>query len=423
MSLAQSPSWGPSLSDLAGDRRAFRRLPELKGAPAVFRAALRLIARNWAIGAVTFFLPSGQELFIAGREPGPHARLTIHDYRFIRRALSAGDIGFAEAYIAGEFDTPDLPDLLYVFAANWDRVHHVTMGNPLAWTMNRIRHALKPNSRQGAKKNIHAHYDLGNAFYAQWLDPTMTYSSAKFERPGQPLPEAQTAKYKALAQSMGLQPGQSVLEIGCGWGGFAEFAAKTFGTKVVGLTISLEQRDFAQARIHKAGLSDQVEIRLQDYRDERDRYDRIASIEMIEAVGEQFWPNYFSQLRDRLLPGGLAGIQAITIQDSLFQTYRREVDFIQRYVFPGGMLPSPQILKALGERFGVPVIRERIFGQDYAKTLAIWRSNYRAAWPHLMPSGFDDRFRRLWEYYLAYCEAGFLSGNIDVRQVVFAKSG
>jgi cyclopropane-fatty-acyl-phospholipid synthase len=198
-------------------------------------------------------------------------------------------------------------------------------------------------------------------------------------------------------------------------------AAKTFGAKVIGLTISREQRDFAQARIHNAGLGDKVEIRLQDYRDERDRYDRIASIEMIEAVGEQFWPKYFSQLRDRLLPGGLAGIQAITIQDSLFQTYRREVDFIQRYVFPGGMLPSPQVLKSLGERFGVPVIRERIFGQGYAKTLAIWRSNFREAWPNLMPSGFDDRFRRLWEYYLAYCEAGFLSGNIDVRQVVFAK--
>ena len=198
---------------------------------------------------------------------------------------------------------------------------------------------------------------------------------------------------------------------------------RTYGANVVGLTISKEQRDFAQRRIQDAGLGDKVEIRLQDYRDERGQYDRIASIEMIEAVGEQFWPQYFSQLRDRLLPGGLAGIQAITIQDSLFQTYRREVDFIQRYVFPGGMLPSPQVLKSLGERFGVPVIRERIFGQDYAKTLATWRNNFRAAWPNLMPLGFDDRFRRLWEYYLAYCEAGFLSGNIDVRQVVFAKAG
>ena len=214
----------------------------------------------------------------------------------------------------------------------------------------------------------------------------MTYSSALFEDDTADLAAAQHNKYRRLAEAIDLRPGQKLLEIGCGWGGFAEYAAKTFGAKVVGLTISKEQRDFAQARIHNAGLSDKVEIRLQDYRDERDRYDRIASIEMIEAVGEQFWPNYFSQLRDRLLPGGPAGMQVITIQDSLFQTYRREVDFIQRYVFPGGMLPSPQILKTLGERFGVPVIRERIFGQDYASTLAIWRSNFRAAWPNLTPS-------------------------------------
>jgi cyclopropane-fatty-acyl-phospholipid synthase len=250
----------------------------------------------------------------------------------------------------------------------------------------------------------------------------MTYSSALFEDHTPDLAAAQNNKYRRLAEAIDLQPGQKLREIGCGWGGFAEYAAKTFGARVVGLTISEQQRDFARQRIQNAGLADQVEIRLQDYRDERDRYDRIASIEMIEAVGEQFWPRYFSQLRDRLLPGGLAGIQAITIQDSLFATYRREVDFIQRYVFPGGMLPSPQVLKSLGERFGVPVIRERIFGQDYAKTLATWRSNFRNAWPNLKPLGFDDRFRRLWEYYLAYCEAGFLSGNIDVRQVVFAKA-
>jgi len=249
----------------------------------------------------------------------------------------------------------------------------------------------------------------------------MTYSSALFEDDTADLTAAQTNKYRKLAEAIDLQPGQQVLEIGCGWGGFAEYVAKTFGAKVVGLTISKQQRDFAQKRIQQAGLAERVEIKLQDYRDERARYDRIASIEMIEAVGEKFWPKYFSQLRDRLLPGGLAGIQAITIQDSMFPQYRREVDFIQRYIFPGGMLPSPQILKTLGERFDLPVIREHIFGEDYAKTLATWRNNFRAAWPNLKLLGFDERFRRLWEYYLAYCEAGFLSGNIDVRQVVFAK--
>src|SRR5207237_6834980 len=284
-------------------------------------------------------------------------------------------------------------------------------------------HRPTRNQRRQARRKNYAHYAIGNAFYSAWLDPSMTYSSALFEDDTVDLTAAQHNKYRRLAEASELRPGQKLLEIGCGWGGFAEYAAKTFGTKVVGLTISKEQRDFAQKRIQDAGLGDKVEIRLQDYRNERDRYDRIASIEMIEAVGEQFWPKYFSQLRDRLLPGGLAGIQAITIQDKLFPSYRREVDFIQRYVFPGGMLPSPQVLKQLGEAFGVPVIRERIFGQDYAKTLATWRNNFREAWPNLMPLGFDDRFRRLWEYYLSYCEAGFLSGNIDVRQVVFANSG
>src|ERR1700681_1222367 len=294
-------------------------------------------------GTLDVTLPDGRTLRLGGMEPGPSAAMTLTNYGFASRLLNGGDIGIAEAYLHGEWDTPDLTQFLYLFCVNQHLIH-------------------------------------------------------------------------------ALQAGQKLVEIGCGWGGFAEYAAKTYGGKVVGLTISKEQRDFAQARIQNAGLGDKVEIRLQDYRDERDQYDRIASIEMIEAVGEQFWPKYFSQLRDRLLPGGLAGIQAITIQDRLFQTYRREVDFIQRYVFPGGMLPSPQVLKSLGERFGVPVIRERIFGQDYAKTLVTWRNNFRAAWPNLKPLGFDDRFRRLWEYCLAYCEPGFLSGNIDVRQVVFAKS-
>jgi cyclopropane-fatty-acyl-phospholipid synthase len=305
---------------------------------------------------------------------------------------------------------------------NQDWMQSMMIGKPMVRTWQVVRHWFNRNTRRQARRNIYKHYDIGNAFYSAWLDPSMTYSSALFEEGTADLTAAQNNKYRRLAEAIDLRPGQKLLEIGCGWGGFAEYAAKALGAKVVGLTISKEQRDFAQARIQAAGLNDRVEIRLQDYRDERDQYDRIASIEMIEAVGEQFWPRYFSQLRDRLLPGGLAGIQAITIQDNLFQTYRREVDFIQRYVFPGGMLPSPQILKALGDRFGVPVIRERIFGQDYAKTLATWRNNFRAAWPNLIPLGFDDRFRRLWEYYLAYCEAGFLSGNIDVRQVVFAKA-
>src|SRR5882757_8402998 len=289
-------------------------------------------------GTLDVTLPDGRVLRLGGIEPGPSAAMTLYNYGFASRLLRGGDIGIAEAYLRGEWDTPDLTQFLYLFCVNHDLIQMMLGDNPLMRFVQIIRHWFNRNTRRQARRNIYAHYDIGNAFYSAWLDPSMTYSSALYEEHTPHLAAAQNNKYRRLAEAIDLQPGQTLLEIGCGWGGFAEYVAKTFGTKVVGLTISTEQRDFAQKRIQDAGLNDRVEIRLQDYRDERDRYHRIASIEMIEAVGEQFWPKYFSQLRDRLLPGGLAGIQAITIQDSLFQTYRREVDFIQRYVFPGGML-------------------------------------------------------------------------------------
>ena len=373
-------------------------------------------------GTLDVTLPDGRQIRFGGREPGPAAIMTVHSYKFAWRLLKGGDIGIAEAYLRKEWDTPDLTQFLYIFCINHDLISPLFEQKGAMRFVQALQHWLKRNTRAQARRNIFAHYDIGNTFYKSWLDSSMTYSSALFEDGANDLTAAQHNKYRRLAEALNLQPDQTVLEIGCGWGGFAEFAARTYGVKVVGLTISQEQREFAQKRIFDAGLSERVEIRFQDYRDEQGQYDRIASIEMIEAVGEEFWPKYFSQLRDRLLPGGLAGIQAITIRDSMFQTYRREVDFIQRYVFPGGMLPSPAVLKSLGEHFGIPVIRERIFGQDYARTLATWRDNFRQAWPNLKPLGFDERFRRLWEYYLSYCEAGFLSGNIDVRQVIFAKS-
>src|SRR6201996_3899871 len=338
--------------------------------PRMVRLALGFAARLKR-GTLDITLLDGRVIRMGGMEPGPAAAMTLRSYGFASRLINGGDIGIAEAYLNGEWDTPDLTQFLYVFCVNYELIQTMLGDKPLLRFLQIVRHWFNRNTRRQARRNIYAHYDIGNAFYSAWLDPSMTYSSAIFEDGTADLTAAQNNKYRRLAEAIDLQPGQKLLEIGCGWGGFAEYAAMTFGARVVGLTISKQQRDFAQRRIQDAGLSDKVEIRLQDYRDERDQYDRIVSIEMIEAVGEQFWPRYFSQLRDRLLPGGLAGIQAITIQDSLFQTYRREVDFIQRYVFPGGMLPSPQVLKALGERFGVPVIRERIFGQDYAKTLAI----------------------------------------------------
>src|ERR1700722_1079262 len=363
--------------------------------PRLVRLALGFGARLRR-GTLDVTLPDGRIVRLGGLEPGPSAAMTLYNYGFASRLLNSGDIGIAEAYLHGEWDTPDLTQFLYLFCVNHDLIQTMLGDKPLMRFVQIVRHWFNRNTKRQARRNIYAHYDIGNAFYSAWLDPSMTYSSALFEDHTLDLAAAQNNKYHRLAEAIDLKPGQKLLEIGCGWGGFAENAAKV-GARVGGPTITGEQRDFALARIQAAGLSDRVEIKLQDYRDERDQYDRIASIEMIEAVGEEFWPRYFSQLRDRLLPGGLAGIQAITIQDKLFQAYRREVDFIQRYVFPGGMLPSPQILKSLGEKFGVPVIRERIFGQDYAKTLAIWRKNFRAAWPNLSPSGFDDRFRRLWE--------------------------
>lgn len=394
----------------------------LPDVPKLVQFAFKFVS-NLRRGTLDVTLPDGRVVRCGGLEPGPAAKMTIYSYGFAWRLARGGDIGIAEAYLRREWDTPDLTQFLYVFCVNHDLIQTMLGNNPLARFVQLVRHWLNRNTKRQARRNIYAHYDIGNSFYSAWLDPSMTYSSALFEDGTNDLTAAQHNKYRRLAEAINLQPGQKVLEIGCGWGGFAEYAAKNYDVRVVGLTISTEQRDFAQKRMQAAGLSDKVEIRFQDYRDERGQYDRIASIEMIEAVGEQFWPQYFTQLRDRLVPGGFAGIQAITIQDKFFNAYRREVDFIQRYVFPGGMLPSPQVLKSLGEKFGVPVIREHIFGEDYAKTLATWRDNFRAAWPNLMPLGFDERFRRLWEYYLAYCEAGFLSGNIDVRQVVFAKSG
>ena len=395
-----------------------KALPDL---PRIVRLALGFGSRLRR-GTLDVTLPDGRRVRLGGMEPGPAAEMTITSYAFASRLVNGGDIGIAEAYLHREWDTPDLTQFLYLFCVNHDLIQVMLGSNPLMRFVQIVRHWFNRNTKRQARKNIYAHYDIGNAFYSAWLDPSMTYSSAIFEDGTQDLTAAQNNKYRRLAEAIDLKPGQKVLEIGCGWGGFAEYAAKNYGAHVTGLTISTEQRDFARKRMQDAGLGDKVEIKFKDYRDERGQYDRIASIEMIEAVGEQFWPQYFSQLRDRLLPGGLIGIQAITIQDKFFQTYRREVDFIQRYVFPGGMLPSPEILKSLGARYGVPVIKERIFGLDYAKTLATWRDSFRAAWPSLTPLGFDDRFRRLWESYLAYCEAGFLSGNIDVRQVVFAKA-
>jgi cyclopropane-fatty-acyl-phospholipid synthase len=393
----------------------------LAGLPLTARLTL-LFAARLRRGTLEVSLPNGRRLRFGGIEPGPDAVMIIKDLGFGRRFIGGGDLGMAEAYLRGEWETPDLTQFLLLFCVNHDLSQTMLEHRPFVRLWQRLRHLMNRNTKQRAKRNIYAHYDLGNRFYESWLDETMTYSSALFASGADDLATAQRCKYESLAREIRLGPGQTLLEIGCGWGGFAEFAARSYDVQVVGLTISQKQFDYAKQRIFTAGLADRVDIRLQDYRDERGIYDRIASIEMIEAVGAEYWPTYFGQLRDRLMPGGVAGIQAITIQDRFFDSYRREIDFIRRYVFPGGMLPSPGILKDLGDRFGLPLIAEKVFGDDYPRTLAAWRDRFRSAWPNLTPLGFDERFRRLWEYYLAYCEAGFLSRNIDVRQMIFAKA-
>jgi cyclopropane-fatty-acyl-phospholipid synthase len=393
----------------------------LAKAPGVFRAAVNLAGRNWSAGSLTFILPDGETVRLQGDAPGPDARLFVRDYRFIRRALLSGDIGFAEGYMAGEWDTPDLAALLGVFAVNFDVLRGLTRGNVLSRAFHAVNHALRRNSRRGSKRNIHAHYDLGNDFYARWLDPTMTYSSAIFAAPDQPLAEAQRNKYATLARSIGLAEGHKVLEIGCGWGGFAEYAAKEVGARVTGVTISQAQYDFARKRLFDQGLADKADIRLIDYRDIQGRFDRVASIEMFEAVGERYWPAYFSKIREVLVPGGKAGLQIITIRDRDFDNYRRRADFIQKYIFPGGMLPSEQRLREESARAGLGWEGVSRFGQNYADTLQRWLRNFDAAWDGIAPLCFDERFRRLWRFYLAYCEAGFRTGRTDVVQLALSR--
>jgi cyclopropane-fatty-acyl-phospholipid synthase len=374
------------------------------------------------VGSLTFAVPSGRELRLTGAEPGPDGRLVVHDYRFMRRVLAAGDIGFAEGYMAAEWDTPDLSALLEVFAHNFGRIGRVAGGGPLMRAVNSLRHALRGNSRGGAKRNIHAHYDLGNAFYSRWLDPTMTYSSARYERPKQPLDEAQTAKYRSLAKGMELKPDHHVLEIGCGWGGFAEFAAREVGARVTAITISRAQYDFARKRMFDQGLAERADVQLIDYRDVEGRFDRVASIEMFEAVGERYWGGYFAKVREALSPGGRAGLQIITIRDELFDGYRRRADFIQKYIFPGGMLPSETRLKAETDRAGLAWQGVSRFGQHYADTLAEWAQRFEGAWGDIRRLGFDERFRRLWRFYLSYCEAGFRTGRTDVVQLSLSRA-
>lgn len=393
----------------------------IRGLPAKARLALSA-AVHLPKGSLTIRTPEGRTLRIEGAAPGPDAHVHLHNWNLPKRAFSGATIGVAESYMDGDWTSPDVTTFLELFLVNQDMGERLAGGsNWLFTTFHRIRHWLNDNNKSGSKRNISAHYDLGNAFYSQWLDPSMTYSSALFAEGANDLESAQAAKYRALLRDIGAKAGDHILEIGCGWGGFAEAAARA-GCKVTGLTISREQFDFATERMRQAGLDHLVEIKFEDYRDERGVYDHIVSIEMFEAVGEKHWPTYFAALRDRLKPGGKAGLQIITINEAAFEPYKKRPDFIQAYVFPGGMLPTPRHLRALGADASLTLSHELVFAQDYARTLAEWRQRFWASWDKVAKLGFDARFKRLWEFYLYYCEAGFRSEYIDVRQVVFEKA-
>jgi cyclopropane-fatty-acyl-phospholipid synthase len=381
-------------------------------------------AKMLRAGKLNMVLPDGSTHHFEGTEPGPSATMIVKDPRMVAKLAFGGCLGLGEGYLEGMWDSPNVTDVLALGTANevaWD---NMLRGKNWARFASWLMHKLRPNTRKGSRKNIAEHYDLGNDFYAEWLDASMTYSSALFEDGIEDLQAAQNQKYRRLCQALELQPGMSVLEIGCGWGGFAEMAAKEFGANVTGITLSTEQLAYAQNRIAKAGLSDRVTLKLQDYRDTRGTFDRIASIEMFEAVGEEYWPVYFQTVRDRLAPGGRAGLQVITIADRFFADYRKTADFIQRYIFPGGMLPSPTRLHEEYSHVGLTLREQTWFGKDYGETLNRWQAMFQAKWQKIngLSAQYDERFKRLWEFYLGYCEVGFKAGWTDVGQIVLERA-
>ncbi len=374
-------------------------------------------------GSLCLCLPNGDTQLLGHGEV--RATLEVADLRVFDRALGEGDIGFAESYIAGDWQCDKLGELLTLLAENRDVLARAVHGQWFSVLKHRLRHLARANTRRGSKQNILAHYDLGNDFYRLWLDPSMTYSSALFGQSSHShaaddvphsLEQAQQAKYLRILDRLAPKPGDTILEIGCGWGGFAEMAVTRYGCRVHGITLSPSQLAYAQARAARGGWADNAHFELIDYRDVTGQFDHIVSIEMLEAVGERYWPRYFRQVKKCLKPGGRAVIQSITIANERFSAYRRGTDFIQRHIFPGGMLPSPKIFERRATAADFSVTDRLAFGLDYARTLATWHESFDTAWPEIAAQGFDEQFRRLWKFYLAYCEGGFRSAATDVYQ-------
>lgn len=391
-----------------------------RGSAYPLQRALQAILNRLERGSIAVELPGGRVMRAVGEQAGPDGRIAVSHPKFLQRLFREGHLGFGEMFMDGWWTTPDLQALLDAIMLNNRTVGLKFPGVGLYRLWERLRHRLRANTREGSRRNIAHHYDLGNDFYALWLDETMTYSSALFRSPRESLAEAQRHKYAAICDRLATAPGNRVLEIGCGWGGFAEYAVRERGLRVTALTISREQHDHARRRLFEAGIADRANIVLRDYREERGTYDAVASIEMIEAVGEKYWPVYFSTLRERLRPGGVAVVQAITIADWLFPQYRASTDFIQRYIFPGGLLPSPAALRDQAEAAGFRIVGTARFADSYARTLHEWRQRFNERRDAIAALGFDDRFCRMWNFYLAASAAGFASGTTDVVQATLA---
>ena len=379
---------------------------------------LLAILSNLHCGRLTLTLPDGSQHQFSGAMSGPDSDLTIHTESALRRLLHDGKMGFCEAFMDGEASSQSLPTLIELAVLHDKYLEDALKTNIFRQAGLRLFHMLRRNNKLGSAKNIAHHYDIGNSFYEAWLDPTMTYSSAVFDSETDDLTTAQLNKYKRLAELADIQPGDRVLEIGCGWGGFAKFVSQHIGAHVTGITISQAQLAYAKASLAEAGLQNKVDLKLMDYRDLQGRFDKIVSIEMFEAVGQAYWPVYFDTISRMLKSGGRAVIQSITIDHDAFQSYRDQPDFIQRYIFPGGMLPSMPMLQSPVAQAGLELVAENGYASDYARTLQEWRARFLAAWPALAGDKFDNRFKRMWELYLAYCEGGFRAGMIDVKQIL-----
>ena len=367
-------------------------------------------------GELRAVFPSNFQKVYSGGQVGPTADIQINSWKLVPRLLLSGDMGLAESFLSGEWETSNLTQLILLGDINERALGNAVTPSKFINLIEKLRHQRRDNSKRGSRRNIAAHYDLGNEFYSHWLDNSMSYSSALFTDFGEELEVGQNRKYQRLAKALKLKEGDQVLEIGCGWGGFAEIAAKEYKCNVVGITLSNEQAKFAQRRMQENQLSNLVDIRIEDYRDVQGSFDKIVSIEMFEAVGEEHWRNYFETIKTRLKPGGLAGIQSITIANEFFETYKRRPDFIQKYIFPGGILPSEDKLNNAVSSAGLKILDDYYFGKSYAETLRRWQSTFEQKWDDIKNLGFDEKFQKMWRYYLSYCEAGFETGHINVGQ-------